>query len=493
MNRLNQSVLDKLPVLVVKPTYNRESLLPGIVHLGVGAFHRAHQAFFTEAVLNKCGGDWGIVGCSLRSGDVRDQMKLQDCFYTLVEKVDEKESFQLVGAISDILVGPEEHQRVIEMMASDNIKIISLTITERGYCHDSQTGSIDFSLDEIAHDLKNLATPVSAIGYLVAALQLRHERGSKGVTLLSCDNLVGNGKVLKQVVLDFSRSLNPDLSDWILEHVTFPCSMVDRIVPATTAEDRNRLENILGVRDEAAVICENYCNWVIEDDFACGRPRWEEVGVHFVQDISPFEAMKLHLLNGAHSIMAYAGILSGFKYTHEVIAHPAFFNLINIYMDAEVSKSLDIPSSFDFHHYKSQLIERFQNTGIEHSLAQIAANGSLKLPQRWFPTLRFLINAESSINVLCFGIAAWILYINNIYEKGDLTQKSDAYSFDIARLCSDHKDDARAMVQAAVEFVPVFGTDLKDSSAFLEKTTEWLNCFYTDGVIKALNNNFCAS
>ena len=258
MNRLNKSLLSQLPKDVALPQYNREQLVPGIVHLGIGAFHRAHQAFYTEAVLNQFGGDWGIIGSSLRSASVRDQLVPQDCLYTLVERSGDGENLQVIGAVTDTLVGPENPAALVSAMAQPSIKIVSLTVTEKGYCHDPATGNLNESHADIIHDLKNLDKPVSAIGFIVAALKQRFENNQKAFTVLSCDNLPNNGEVLEKVVLQFAQKISPALADWIKANATFPSTMIDRIVPATTDDDRREIETPLGVRDEGMVVCEPF-------------------------------------------------------------------------------------------------------------------------------------------------------------------------------------------------------------------------------------------
>src|SRR6187431_2699780 len=268
MNRLNQKLLSDLPKDIILPAYDRAALKPGIVHLGIGAFHRAHQAFYTEAVLNQFGGDWGIVGSSLRSASVRDQLVPQDCLYTLVERSGEGEKLQIIGAVLDTLVGPENPAALVVQMAASNIKIVSLTITEKGYCHDPATGNLNLAHPDIIHDLEHLDRPVSAIGFLVAALKQRFDQQQKAFTLLSCDNLPNNGEVLEKVVTQFAAKISPGFSAWIKANATFPCTMIDRIVPATTDEDRRDIEARLSVngtpvRDEGMVVCEPFTQWVV--------------------------------------------------------------------------------------------------------------------------------------------------------------------------------------------------------------------------------------
>src|SRR5690554_493451 len=289
MNRLNANTLGQLPGDVHLPKYDRATLKPGIVHLGIGAFHRAHQAFYTEAVLNKFGGDWGIIGCSLRSANVREQLAPQDGLYTLVERSGNGEKLQVIGAVQQALVGPEDPAALVAVMADPAIKIVSLTVTEKGYCHDPATGNLNLEHPDIAHDLQHLDAPRTVIGYLVAALARRQQAGVKSFTVLSCDNLPDNGTTLGKVVQQFAHKVNADLARWIERNTLFPCTMIDRIVPATTPEDRDQLASQLGLRDEGAVVAEPFTQWVIEDRFVDGRPEWEAVGAELVASVTDYE------------------------------------------------------------------------------------------------------------------------------------------------------------------------------------------------------------
>ena len=495
MNRLNKSLLSNHSPLskaqnILLPKYPREQLVPGIVHLGIGAFHRAHQAFYTEAVLNQFGGDWGIIGSSLRSASVRDQLVPQDCLYTLVERSSEGEKLQIIGAVVDTLVGPENPAALIASMVQPSIKIISLTVTEKGYCHDPATGNLNPNHPDIQHDLQNLDKPVSAIGYLIAALKKRYEQKQKGFTVLSCDNLPNNGEVLEKVILQFAQKISADFAQWIKQNATFPCTMIDRIVPATTDDDRREIESRLGVRDEAMVVCEPFTQWVIEDKFADGRPQWEKVGVLLVKDVRLFEKIKLRLLNGAHSTMAYCGYLSGLQYISEVMEQPAFVNMIKTYMAREAGETIFAPDGFDIEAYKQQLRDRFSNKSLKHRTWQIAMDGSQKLPQRLLETLREQLKSHGHIDILCLGIAAWIRYVSGVDEKGAPIEVSDPLAKELRAACDANQGNPVAMVKAIVSIQKVFGDDLINESRFIETTSKWLESFYTKGVLNTVKESF---
>lgn len=489
-NRLNQANLASLPVDVILPQYDRSNMTAGIVHIGIGAFHRAHQAFYTEAVLNQFGGDWGIIGCSLRSPTVRDQLEPQDGLYTLLERSGESEKLQVIGAVSKNLVGPENPAALISVMAQPNIKIVSMTVTEKGYCHDPATGNLNSFHPDIQHDFENLDKPKSAIGFLVAALNMRFKAGTKSFTLLSCDNLPNNGEVLEKVVVQFAEKISKDLAAWIRTNTCFPATMIDRIVPATTDQDRKEIEDRIGVRDEGAVITEPFSQWVIEDKFSDGRPQWEKVGALLVDDVRIFEKIKLRLLNGSHSIMAYTGYLSGFDFISEVMQEPAFVNMIKLYMAREAGETLTAPNGFDIEAYKQQLCARFSNTALKHRTWQIAMDGSQKLPQRLLESLRMQLRTNGQIDIICLGVAAWIRYVSGVDEHGNAIEVSDPLVSELRALCDINAGNAEATVSAIVGLSKVFGHDLINEERFIFMTVGWLEKFYEQGVLKTIQREF---
>jgi fructuronate reductase len=490
MNRLNQDTLNQLPATVIRPQYSRDQIKPGIVHLGIGAFHRAHQAVYTEAVINQFGGNWGIIGCSLRSPSVRDQLAPQDNYYTVVERSNAGEKIQLMGVIKQTLVGPENPQALIDLMANDGIKIISMTITEKGYCHDPATGNLNLQHPDIQHDLQNLQQPKSAIGFLVAALQKRFNSNQAAVTLLSCDNLPNNGEVLEKVVLQFAKNISTELTHWIEKNVTFPCTMIDRIVPATTDEDKIEIEKILGLRDEGLVLCEPFSQWVIENKFASDRPAWEKVGVLLVDDVRIFEKIKLRLLNGAHSLMAYTGYLAGFEYIYQVMQQPAFVNMVTAYMAKDAGTTIQAPAGFDIEAYKQQLRDRFSNRALKHRTWQIAMDGSQKIPQRILESLREQLVKNGEINILCLALAAWIRYVSGVDETGNTIDVRDPLAAQLREVCDANKGNVENLVKSFFSIASIFGDDLKNADPAINTTIEWLNMFYSQGVLNSINQKF---
>lgn len=488
--RLSSNSLEHLAEAVKRPKYNRDRVEAGIVHLGIGAFHRAHQAYYTEMVLNEMGGDWGIIGCSLRSTKVRDQLQPQDSLYTLVERSSNEEQLQVIGAVQKVLVGPEDPAGLVATLAQEQIKIVSLTITEKGYCHDPATGNLNLNNSDIVHDLENLQAPRSAVGFIVAALRKRQQAGIKSFTALSCDNLPNNGEVLEKVVLQFAQQISPELAAWIKTNTTFPCTMIDRIVPATTDADLDQVEMHLGLRDEGAVIAEPFTQWVIEDRFANGRPAWERVGAQLVESVHEYEKIKLRLLNGAHSTLAYAGYLSGFDYISEVMAEPAFVNMIKLYMEREAGETLEVPEGFDIGFYQEQLRDRFRNKALKHRTWQIAMDGSQKLPQRLLHSLRDQLEGQGHIEIICLGVAAWIRYVSGVDEQGKSIEVSDPLADQLREICAEHQGDPAGTVKAIASVKEVFGSDLRDQPEFVETTSRWLSEFYQKGVLATVREHF---
>lgn len=486
MQRLNNNTVQMLADVASLPAYERDAQQAGILHLGIGAFHRAHQAWYTEALLNKGAQNWQIIGASLRSATVKDQLAGQDGLYTIVERGPDGEKFQVVGAVKDVLVGPQAPAPLLEAMSHPAIKIVSLTVTEKGYCHDPASGNLNASHPDIVHDLANPETPRSAIGYIVSALNVRRLAGTQSFTVLSCDNLPNNGEVLEKVVLQYADKLDGDLAAWIRANTTFPCTMIDRIVPATTDTDRQELEGKLGLRDEGMVLAEPFSQWVIEDKFCSDRPAWEDVGALLVDDVHAYEIMKLRLLNGSHSLLAYTGYLAGFDYVSEVMREPVLAKLCQVFMDREVGQTVQVPAGFDMEEYKVQLRERFSNPGLKHRTWQIAMDGSQKIPQRWLQTLQAQLEGEGNIDLLCLALAAWIRYVGGTDEKGQSIDVQDPLAAELRSLCEEHHNDPVARVNAVLSVEAVFPPAIANSESVRAITADWLTRIQNQGVLAAV-------
>lgn len=485
--RLCQGQLHGLPPEVAVPRYDRAALRAGIVHLGVGAFHRAHQAWYTEQALNRAGDEWGIIGASLRSPKIRDQLQAQDGLFTVVARHGEGCSYQVVGAIQTVLVGPENPDALVAQLSHPDIRLVTLTITEKGYLHDATTGGLQLDHPDVCQDIACFPeSPRSAIAYLVAAMARRRDAGALGVTLLSCDNLPHNGRILEQVVTDFANAVDPSLLAWIVDNVTFPCSMVDRIVPATTDADLQELESVLGVQDKAAVFTEPFCQWVIEENFARGAPDWASAGVILTDDVTPFETIKLRLLNGSHSLMAYLGFLAGYDYVHQVMKDELLQQLVRRYMDQQAQPTLSIPEGFDIEQYKDQLCQRFANSALNHRTCQIAQDGSQKIPQRWLATVGDLTAMGLPTNVLALAVAAWIRYQEGQRDNGEQFTVDDPLAGILSAALSEGLSQGVAPPVTVMGVATVFGDLANKNAGFVQQVSDSYQQLATQGVAQTV-------
>jgi fructuronate reductase len=482
MTRLSFATLQGLPAGAAHPSFDARALPVGIVHLGIGAFHRAHMAAYTQDALALEKGNWGICGVSLRSSDIRDRLVPQDGLYTLVVRGRDAETLSVIGAVREVLFAPENPARVVARIADTAVKIVSLTVTEKGYCHHPATGALRENDHGIVHDLAHPEAPKTAIGMLVRGLQARCKVDAGPVTVLCCDNLPHNGRTVRGVVLRFAELVDADLAAWIEENVAFPSTMVDRIVPATTPVDREAVAKQLRLEDASPVIAEPFRQWVIEDTFAAGRPCWERVGAEFVSDVSPYEEMKLRLLNGSHSAMAYLGYLAGYEFIWQVIADKAFHDFVGRLME-EASTTLSMPAGVDVARYRRDLIERFANPALGHRCRQIAMDGSQKLPQRLLGTIRDRLKRGASIEALSLAVAAWIRYVRGVDENGARYEVQDPLAARLAPLAAGNAKEAATRVLGVTE---VFGGDLPKNDVFRARLVGWLERLDADGAQKAV-------
>ena len=423
--RLTAAQIERLPQQVQRPQYP----LPqrsAIVHLGLGAFHRAHQAVYTDDAMAAGERDWGITGVSLRATQVRDQLQPQDGLYTVTQSGNTGHEIRLIGAIRKVLVAPENPQAVIETLAAPDTHIVSFTLTEKGY-HRQADQSLDFAAPPVAADLQGGAQ--SLYGLLARACALRRQRGLPGLTLLSCDNLADNGAQLERLLQQFLERTDPLTAAWVRRECRCPATMVDRIVPATTAQDRAWLEGELGVRDAAAVMTEPFRQWVIQDRFAAARPGWEAGGAQWVTLVAPYETAKLRMLNGAHSALAYIGLAHGHEFVHEAIAEPALARLINLLLREEAAHTFTPAPEQDLQRYADQLLARFANHARPHRLRQIAMDGSQKIPPRWLDTLRISQSQHRRCTAVLQALAAWIAFV-----RGDRFPVEDPAAAELAAL-----------------------------------------------------------
>jgi fructuronate reductase len=418
MNRLDPTTLQHLPRTVLRPTFDRSRLEPGIVHLGIGAFARAHLLPITDAALAATGDPrWGVVGVSLRQADTRDALQPQDGLYTLALRDAVGTTLQVVGSLLQVLVAPEDPQTVLRRLAAPATRIVSLTITEKGYCHDPASGLLRLDHPDIVQDL-SAGAPRSAPGYLVRALQARRAIGLGGLTVLSCDNLPANGHTLRGVLLALAEQVEPGLAAWVDAHCSFPNTMVDRIVPRTTDADRAAVANGLGFDDAWPVVAEPFMDWAIEDRFVAGRPDWSAGGARFVDAAEPYERLKLRLVNGSHSALAYLGSLAGLQTVHDAATQPALRGYIEALMEDEVMPTLPAMNGVDLPAYGRRLLLRFANPALQHRLLQIAMDGSQKLPQRWLATVQDRLAAGQPFERLALAVAGWLLFVRGLDAQG---------------------------------------------------------------------------
>ena len=448
---------------VARPSWDHSRLESRIVHLGCGAFHRAHQALYTHHLLESTDSDWGICEVNLMPGNDRvliENLKKQQLLYTVAEKGAESTELKIIGSMKEAL-HPEIDgcEGILNAMARPQTAIVSLTVTEKGYCADAASGQLDLNNPLIKHDLENPTAPKSAIGYIVEALRLRREKGLKAFTVMSCDNVRENGHVAKVAVLGLAQARDPQLAAWIEENVTFPCTMVDRIVPAATPETLQEIADQLGVYDPCAIACEPFRQWVIEDNFVNGRPDWDKVGAQFVADVVPFEMMKLRMLNGSHSFLAYLGYLGGYETIADTMTNP----------DYRKAPTLSMPEGTDLNAYATLLIERFSNPSLRHRTWQIAMDGSQKLPQRLLDPVRLHLQNGGSWRHLALGVAGWMRYTQGVDEQGNAIDVVDPMLAEFQKINAQYQGADR--VKALLGLSGIFADDLPQNADFVGAVT----------------------
>lgn len=455
---------------VPRPEWERSRLVSRIVHLGCGAFHRAHQALFTHHLLACSDSDWGICEVNIRPGNgarLIESLNAQNLLYTVAEQGTAGTTLQVIGSIKEAL-HPEFDgiEGILAAMARPETAIVSLTITEKGYCSLPASGALDLNHPSIQHDLRCPSQPESVIGYIVEALNRRREQGIAGFTVLSCDNVRENGLVAKAAVLGLAQARDPMLAQWIEQHVTFPCTMVDRIVPAATPESLALIAKQLGVFDPCAIACESFRQWVIEDNFVQGRPDWNRVGAQFVADVTPFEIMKLRMLNGSHTFLAYLGYLAGYETIADTMGSQAYRHAVKRLMLQEQAVTLSLPQGTSLNDYAESLISRFANTSLKHRTWQIAMDGSQKLPQRLLDPVRQHLATGDDFSHLALGIAGWMRYVSGLDEQGERIEVIDPL---VEQYQDIHRREltAEGRCLALLSIHSIFGDDLPKSSIFV--------------------------
>ncbi len=461
-----------MPYATASPvrTTTRRASGVGILHLGLGAFHRAHQAVFVDAMLAR-DPRWGICGVSLKTPRATRTLAAQDGLYTCLEKSAQGTQARVIGSVRELLFLGTDRAALMAKFADPAVRIVTLTVTEKGYCHDPATGRLDPQHPEIVHDLAEPHAPTSAPGVVVAGLAARRAANAGPVTLLCCDNLPHNGRVVQGIVRSLAAQRDEALASWIETNVAFPCTMVDRIVPATTERDIAEARALVGMDDAAPVVAEPWLQWVMEERFAGGRPGWEAVGVQFTDDVGAFETMKLRLLNGAHSTLAYLGFLAGHDYIWQASSDPQLGTLVERMMAEEVAPTVRPPPGVDLADYRAQLLTRFRNPVLPHRTRQIAMDGSQKLPQRLLQPVRERLAAGATIAHLALAVAGWIRYASGRDEQGRTIEVQDPLAPTFARIAAGAQADPAKLAAGFLDLAAVFGDDLPRQMRFRAAVT----------------------
>ena len=487
MTRLSQRVSASLPSFVATPAYERSGLRRGIVHLGLGAFHRAHQALYTDAAMAEGDHRWGIAGVSLRSKSVADALIPQDLLYCVLERDGEQVSARLVGALHAALHAPSQLDEVLEAIADPQTQVVTSTVTEKGYCINPATGDLDVADKSIQHDVAHPESPSSTIGVLFAGIRRRAPAAK--LTILCCDNMASNGDTLRKLVLQFARLVDTATERRIESMIAFPSSMVDRIVPAATSESLDWAEERLGVRDEAAIVCEPFTQWVIENRFAGARPAWERGGALFVNDVRPYQAMKLRLLNGTHSAIAYLGQLRDLETVSDAMRDPLVGPFARRLMTEDLRSTLAVPAGYDVLAYCDQLLRRFENPSLAHRTQQIAMDGTQKVPVRWLPALRATVDVGGELPHVERALAAWLHYLlTQRSESGSTLVISDPGAATLgARMRAEQ--NTNDVARAALGHTSVFG-EAPWPDAFIARLSKHLAALRSGGVGALLSRAF---
>ena len=481
---LNTANLDSLPDRVQIPHYPRASLSRGIVHIGVGNFHRAHMAHYMDRLFSRGSSmDWAIVGAGVHPSDrlMRDRLQLQDWLTTVVDLDPNSYSARVTGSMIDFV--PTDVSSLLDALLDPAIRLVSLTITEGGYFLDNATGAPDLHSAALVADAAAPGTPRTVFGVIVAALARRREAGIPSFSVLSCDNLPGNGDLTRELVVGLATRIDPDLAGWIEGNTAFPNSMVDCITPATSDKERALVREKYGIDDLAPVVCEPFRQWVVEDRFCAGRPSLEEVGVEFVPDVHPYELMKLRVLNAGHAAIAYAGALLGHHFVHDAMGDEDIRRWLQDLQSRESIPTLQPLTGVDYGAYLNAIIDRFSNPLIGDTIQRLAIDGSDRQPKFILPTVRAALNSDTPIDGLALEVALWCRYCGGRDESGRPIDVRDRRAGELQRL-------ALKAIDRPVEFIEnaaVFG-DLSRSERFAGAFDRWFRLLTAHGVRSTLRS-----
>ncbi|MGB8502494.1 mannitol dehydrogenase family protein [Mycobacterium sp.] len=476
--KLSQNALPQLTIQV--PAYDRRAVLVGIAHFGVGGFHRAHQAMYVDRLLNTgLAAEWGICGIGVMPGDkrMRDALLGQDGMYTLiVENPDGTRDPQVIGSIVDFRYAPDDPEAVIELLAAPTTRIISLTVTEGGYNIRDDDGEFDTDNPDVQHDLRGGEPPVTVFGLVAAAMTRRRDRGLPSPTIVSCDNIVENGNVARRAFTAFAEMSDPALAQWMRENTRFPNSMVDRITPVTTPDVIEALEADFGVTDAWPVATEPFTSWVLEDDFGDCRPPLEEAGVQLVDDVAPYEMMKLRLLNASHQGLCYFAYLAGYRLVHEAAQDRLIAEFLRRYMDSEATPTLRPVPGIDLDDYKRTLLERFANAYVRDTVARLCAESSDRIPKWLLPVVNDNLRADRPVRLAAATVASWARYAEGVDENGEPIEVVDRLADSLVPIARTQRDDPTAFLANR----SVFG-DLVDEPRFVEPYLWTLESLHRNG------------
>ena len=471
---------------VAMPGYNPAELGCGIVHIGIGNFHRAHQAVYVDEILRRSGGNWRITAVSLRSPDMRDRMQSQNCLYTLCERSADSEAMRVVGAVAKVLVAPENPIVVIDALAAESTSVVTVTVTEKGYCLKPGGRELDLSHPDIVHDVLHPAAPKTLVGFLLAACRQRRERGMSGFNVLSCDNLPSNGALLRDCLLTVARLQDSSLAAWMAQKVGFCSTMVDCMVPATSDAIAGVIQNRAGYGDTACLLSENFRQWVIEDNFVAPTPDWRSAGASVVADVAPYERMKLRLLNGSHSALAFLGALRGYTYIHEAAADTDIRSFILALMHREIQPTLDTLPEVELSGYCANLLTRFCNPSLPYTCQQVASDSSQKLPQRILEPILERFHRRKQSPLLSAVIAAWLAYIFLGSFSVDRFPLNDTGAQPLVEMLKRQKEQknfpTRDHARALLTHAGIVPAVLLRSEPFVTVVWEWLARMIEGGV-----------
>jgi mannitol 2-dehydrogenase len=481
---LSQATLGELAEEVGRPAYDRSKVTASIVHFGVGGFHRAHEAMYLDTLMDDGKAlEWGLCGVGALPQDrtIIDTLRQQDGLYTLVVKhPDGRREPRVIGSIVEVLFAPDDPQAVVDRLADDQTRIVSLTITEGGYLVNQVTGEFDAQdaaiQADLAADLAGGDAPTTVFGFIVAGLDRRRRDGRAPFTVMSCDNLPDNGDVARRMICAFARLKDPELADWMEAEVAFPNCMVDRITPVTAPEDIEGLAADFGVADGWPVVCEPFTQWVLEDRFGLGRPPFEDAGVQMVEDVVPYELMKLRLLNASHQALCYLGYLAGYRYAHEVCQDPLFARFLLAYMEREGSPTLPDVPGVDLDAYRHQLVERFANPEVRDTLARLCAESSDRIPKWLVPVIKANLRDGGAVDLSALVVASWARYAEGVDEQGEPIEVVDRLKDRVMAAAAKRADDPLAFIRDRDLF-----DDLADDERFTAAYTAALDSLHRNG------------